>query len=263
MKRLLLAFSIFFIPIIVSAQNIGTAAPDFTLDLLSSGSFRLSDQKGKVVFIFFFGSTCTHCLANGHNTQSGMYEVYQSDPEFVAVGIDVWDGTAAAVTSFQSRTGVGYPLCLDGSSTLSPFATTYDRIMVIDKDGIIRFKDNSQATASAVSAASEVVSEYLAKSAGGGGDNGGDMVLNTPYEGKFQVYPNPSHDYISIRLSELGNHDGLLKIFDLQANELHTSHIKSSKSGVSHVSVQHLPQGLYFLQFQIAEQTYRSKIRIH
>jgi len=37
------------------AQNVGEIAPDFTHTTLSHGSVSLSDFRGKVVYLFFFG----------------------------------------------------------------------------------------------------------------------------------------------------------------------------------------------------------------
>ena len=39
----------------LSAQSVGTAAPDFTHSTLSNGTVSLSDYRGKVVYLFFFG----------------------------------------------------------------------------------------------------------------------------------------------------------------------------------------------------------------
>ena len=99
-----------------NAQNLGSAAPDFTLEKLDGGSFTLSEQSEKIVFIFFFGNSCSHCLANGPNTQTDIYELYKDNPNFVAVGIDTWNGNASAVQSYKSTTGIEYPLLLNGSA---------------------------------------------------------------------------------------------------------------------------------------------------
>ena len=37
------------------AQSVGTIAPDFTHSTLSNGTISLSDYRGKVVYLFFFG----------------------------------------------------------------------------------------------------------------------------------------------------------------------------------------------------------------
>ena len=37
------------------AQNVGTQAPDFTLQTLDHGTINLADQRGKTVYLFFLG----------------------------------------------------------------------------------------------------------------------------------------------------------------------------------------------------------------
>jgi hypothetical protein len=37
------------------AQSVGTEAPDFTYNTLDHGTISLSDYRGKVVYLFFFG----------------------------------------------------------------------------------------------------------------------------------------------------------------------------------------------------------------
>ncbi len=53
MKKLLTLFMLF--PVLISAQALGTPAPDFTYSTLSHGTISLSDYSGKVVYLFFFG----------------------------------------------------------------------------------------------------------------------------------------------------------------------------------------------------------------
>ena len=43
--------------------EIGCLLPDFATNLLSGEDFRLSDHRGQVVFINFWGTTCEPCIA--------------------------------------------------------------------------------------------------------------------------------------------------------------------------------------------------------
>ena len=43
--------------------EIGNLLPDFTTELLSGETFRLSDFRGRVVIINFWGTTCAPCVA--------------------------------------------------------------------------------------------------------------------------------------------------------------------------------------------------------
>ena len=134
----------------IYSQNVGEAAPNFTLTTVNGSEFKLSDNKGKVVFLFLFGNSCPHCLSNGNNTETGIYSAYKSNEGFVALGIDTWDGNKSAVESFVSKTGITYPVALNGSGVQSAYSTTYDRMIVIDREGIIRYKSTANATASVV-----------------------------------------------------------------------------------------------------------------
>ncbi|NJK85193.1 MAG: TlpA family protein disulfide reductase [Bacteroidales bacterium] len=117
--------------LLAKGQNVGEPAPDFTLNVLNGGQFKLSDQKGKVVFIFVFGYNCPHCKANGPNTQTGIYEMFMDNSSFVAIGVDTWNGNSSGVESFKATTGITYPLGLNASSIESLYSTTYDRILVV------------------------------------------------------------------------------------------------------------------------------------
>lgn len=160
-----LSMTIVFIAFITSGkvygQDVGSSAPDFTLSTDEGSSFKLSDQKGKVVFIFFFGYACPHCLGNGNNTETGIYNVYKSNNDFVAIGIDTWNGNASGVANFKSSTGLTYPLCYEGSQVVTEYKTTYDRIVVIDKDGIIQYKSSANSTSDVVKTASNVIMPLL------------------------------------------------------------------------------------------------------
>lgn len=159
-KQLTIAIAL-LLAVQVAAQNVGDDAPDFTLTKLDGGSFNLADQVGKVVFIFTFGNGCSHCISNGPNTESGIYSVYKNDANFVAVGIDTWDGSSGQVQSYQVSTGITYPLLLNGGSMQRDYNTTYDRMIVIDQSGVIRYKGTSNASTSKVAEASDVISGLL------------------------------------------------------------------------------------------------------
>ena len=48
---------------LVTGTDIGNLAPDFETELLSGATFRLSDHRGQVVIINFWGTTCEPCVA--------------------------------------------------------------------------------------------------------------------------------------------------------------------------------------------------------
>ena len=50
---ILLVYLFSYTPLL--AQKVGEKAPDFTHNTLSHGSISLSDFRGKVIYLFFFG----------------------------------------------------------------------------------------------------------------------------------------------------------------------------------------------------------------
>jgi peroxiredoxin len=114
-------------------------APAFELKSLMGQTVKLSDFSDKVVVLFFFGNACPSCKAAAPNIQTMLQGTFGSNAGFVMLGLDQWDGNAAAVESFKAATGVTFPLLLMASSTAKAYSTTYDRFVVIDKSGNIVF----------------------------------------------------------------------------------------------------------------------------
>lgn len=137
-----------------------TAAPDFSLQNLSGETVSLSALKGKVVVLFFFGNSCPACKASAPSVQSKLANAYSSNDKVVVLGLDQWDGTKSAVQGFKNSTGVDFDLLLNASSAASSFSTTYDRLVVVDKEGFIRFK-GSRAASSDANDAKDTVETYL------------------------------------------------------------------------------------------------------
>lgn len=112
---------------------------------LSGNSVSLSDYKGKVLVLFFFGYSCPYCIAAAPDIESELYKPFISNSNFVLLGLDVWDGSKSNVQTFKTRTNVTFPLILEASGIAKSFNTTYDRILVVDKAGTVVFKGNQNA----------------------------------------------------------------------------------------------------------------------
>ncbi len=265
---LLFCLSISFFSI---GQNVGDPAPNFSLEKLGGGQFTLSSQEGKVVFIFLFGYSCPHCLANGPNTQSGIYEVFAGDPDFVAVGVDTWDGNEAGVESFKSSTGVGYQLCLKGSGLEDSYNSTYDRIIVVDQNGIIQYKATANATASVVNQAKSVIESLLAE----GGDDDDKMdddmmkenmitgLSDTDnYQSATEIFPNPARDVLNIEASSFEGNELDVRIFDTTGKKAFKGKIRKLESDFVQVPVEQLRNGLYILQVESTGQKITRKFLV-
>ncbi|VXC03161.1 Peroxiredoxin [Flavobacterium sp. 9R] len=141
-----------------SSQNpvVGAKAPDFALNGVDGKQVKLSDFNGKVVVLFFFGNTCPSCKAAAPSIQSKLATPYASNSNYQIIGLDQWDGNVASVKSFQSTTGVTFPLLINASGTAAAYKTTYDRLVVIDKNGNIAFSGTKGAASDADTARAKV-----------------------------------------------------------------------------------------------------------
>ena len=123
-----------------------SAAPGFELTALDGTKVKLSDQKDKVVVLFFFGNTCPSCKSVAPDIQQKLNEDYKDEMDYVILGLDVWDGNNSSVQSFKDNTNVTFPLLLKASAVSKSYNTTYDRLVVIDKSGKIAHSGSRAAT---------------------------------------------------------------------------------------------------------------------
>ncbi|MDA3821387.1 MAG: redoxin domain-containing protein [Bacteroidales bacterium] len=160
----------------INAQDPGTDAPDFTADLLGDLDFTLSDHSGKVVMLFFFGNSCPYCYTSGPKVQE-VYTSYVDSSDFVTLGLDTWDSSSSSetVAAFQSTAGVSFPLAIKAGFVASAYQTSYDRLIVIDQQGVIRHKGTTAAVNDA-STASAIISELLTPSESTTGNEGRTAV---------------------------------------------------------------------------------------
>jgi cytochrome c biogenesis protein CcmG/thiol:disulfide interchange protein DsbE len=76
-------------------------APDFTLELYSGGTFRLSEQRGKVVMVDFWASWCIPCRQEALTLESLWREYQNQDVVFVGVAyLDVEDNARTFLEEF-------------------------------------------------------------------------------------------------------------------------------------------------------------------
>ena len=81
-------------------------APDFTLHLFDGGTFRLSDQRGKVVVINFWASWCEPCKSEAPDLER-VWRRYK-DKGVVFVGVN-WSDTEAKARAYLAEFNVTYP----------------------------------------------------------------------------------------------------------------------------------------------------------
>ena len=138
----------------------GKPAPDFSLQSINGNTVKLSNYKGKVVVLFFLGNTCPSCIAAAPSVEDKLDAPYISNTNYAILGLDQWDGNKASLESFKTTTGVNFPLLLKASSVASDYGTTYDRLVVINKEGNIAFK-GSQSASGDLSSVEDLVNSLL------------------------------------------------------------------------------------------------------
>ncbi len=111
-----------------------SVAPDFTVETLDHGTFKLSDQRGKVVYVFFIGYSCPPCISASPDIEMTLRRGYGED-KLAIVGVDVWDGSVGQLSNFRIQTGVTFPLGLNGSGVGGIYGAPNDYSVLIDKSG--------------------------------------------------------------------------------------------------------------------------------
>lgn len=111
-------------------------APDFELALYGGGHFKLSEQKGKVVLLNFWGSWCGPCRVEAPELQE-LWERYQDD-DFIIIGVD-WLDSESNGLAFIEEFGLSYP---NGADIEERVAKAYHiqgapENFLIDKEGNI------------------------------------------------------------------------------------------------------------------------------
>lgn len=122
--------------------GIGKPAPDFAMQTFSGDTFRLSDARGKVVIVNFWGSWCEPCKREMPALQAA-HEQYGESVVFVGVGAkrDPVDKAEA----FAAEYGVTYAIGRDteggsrafGGITEAYNVAVYPSTFVIDPEGNI------------------------------------------------------------------------------------------------------------------------------
>ena len=134
----------------MSAVDVGTHAPDFTLVDQDRQAVKLSEQKGKpVVLAFFpaaFSSVCTKELCTFRDS---MARLNSAQAQVYGISVD----TFFTLKAFQDAQGYNFPLLSDfNKQAIKEFGVFNEdmiglkgiakrAVFVIDKDGVVRHKE--------------------------------------------------------------------------------------------------------------------------
>jgi len=116
---------------------LGREAPDFALHALVGGNVRLSEHRGDVVVVTFWGSRCSTCRAP-LAALDALFATYQS-AGLVAVGVGV-DDNANASREFAQSVRVRFPMLMDPDKGVARDwqVDTLPMTVFIDRSGKVR-----------------------------------------------------------------------------------------------------------------------------
>jgi len=140
---LLVAFAV--APVTALLPN-GQQAPNFTLADLSGATHSLTDYRGKVVVIDFFGADCGPCKSSATNDLVPLYNSYYRDDGRVQfLGVEVTGASAAYTSSnFVNPTGITWPVLVGGANVFSSYgSTSTPTVYVLDSAGKVALATTS------------------------------------------------------------------------------------------------------------------------
>ena len=122
---------------------VGGIAPEIDAQDLEGTRMKLSDHRGKVVMVVFWGSWCGPCMAMVPQEKE-LWQRHRDKP-FVLLGVNCGDKLDVAKKTIATR-GMDWPSWYDGEEIRGPIETDYDvphwpRVYLIDAKGVIRSID--------------------------------------------------------------------------------------------------------------------------
>jgi peroxiredoxin len=129
-----------------TAPKVNRIAPDFTLLTPEGKEISLSDYRGDVVLVNFWGSWCEPCVHELPELQAAHERL--SDQGFVVIGVNLFDDeqqtynhTVQDIQQFVEENGITYPVVLDNQGEVTeayrvfPIPTSF----FVDTEGNIRY----------------------------------------------------------------------------------------------------------------------------
>lgn len=120
----------------ITVLQVGDKAPDFVLVDMTGNEHRLSDYKGKGVFLNFWGTWCKPC-ATEMPAMDNQFNIYK-DQGVQTLAINIGESDLK-VNSFAKRFGLTFPIAIDRNKSvmelynIDPLPTTF----LINPDGRI------------------------------------------------------------------------------------------------------------------------------
>jgi len=120
-----------------SRPEVGSRAPDFTLETIDGETLALSDSQSRIVMVIFWQSGCKACKSEMPHIQA-VFERW-SDEELAIFAINVRE-SADEVKSFVESRGLTFPILLDSEGVADELYEfpVFPTAFFVDAEGIIR-----------------------------------------------------------------------------------------------------------------------------
>jgi peroxiredoxin len=120
--------------------EIGSLAPDFIFPDLNDSERKLSDYRGKVVFINIWATWCPPCIYEMPSMQRLYDQLKGEDFEILAISIDALG--KQVVEPFIQKYHLTFPILLDPTGKIKKlYATTgVPESFIVDKNGVLVLK---------------------------------------------------------------------------------------------------------------------------
>jgi peroxiredoxin len=130
------------------STEVGAAAPDFSLEDVSGRTVKLSDLRGKPVFVNFWASWCWPCREELPDIQR-LFEAKQGAVNIITVNLTSTEVSADEVRRFVKDSGFTMPVLLDTGGEVGEEyqIRSLPLSLYLDDKGIIRKKINGVMTA--------------------------------------------------------------------------------------------------------------------
>ncbi len=135
----------------------GTAAPNFQFTDLSGNVHTLSEYRGKVVVIQFFGAECGYCQNDAKDTLVPLYNTYyKNDAKVQFLGMEVDGSPNSEIQTYVDVTGVPWPVGSGGNIGSTYQVTSTPTLYVISPAGnvalVSTYPTNAQTLRSTIDA---------------------------------------------------------------------------------------------------------------
>jgi peroxiredoxin len=119
--------------------TVGQAAPDFSLSTIDGKTFKLSENKGKIIMLQFTASWCSVCRKEMPHIENEIW-LPLKEKDFILVGLDRNEPLDVA-TKFAQSAKITYPLALDPDAKVFSLYANKEagvtRNVIIDPQGKI------------------------------------------------------------------------------------------------------------------------------